>query len=181
MREQLRRVLTSLPPEGIAVHGTNLARAERIQQEGFIPQDLCVGTNLHKTYYIVQPPNLNPSYSLLHLQEMKAMLNDAYRTYASRASRAPLYELTHGPDDKIPTLVVFRPLARSFDASLHAHMLYPFPFVASDTKPIPAKNVYGIIPVPERKSAKKLISEAVRILLEKGVINSVKPPQRQEA
>lgn len=180
MREQMQAIFQSLPPEGVAIHGTNLARAKKIRKEGFIPQNLHPGMPLDRTFYTLQVPNLNPTRATEHIDELKQAFRDAYTKYAIRAASRPLYKLSEDPASHIPAILVFRPPTQ-IDMNKHSNVTTPFPTVASYDNPIPGENVYGIIPVPVYTGPNELISEAVRILVEKGVIDSVKPRQLQEA
>ncbi len=180
MKERVRQIFQSLPPEGVAIHGTNLARAKRIQQEGFQPQHLHPRMPVDETHYFVQPPNFNPTYAGEHIQDLRQRFRDALLKYAQRAITEPKYKVGDEMDDNIPALVVFKPLQR-FDMSLIANNVAPFSIHNKEKRNIPPQNIYGIIPVPIYMGSNELILDTFRLLEGKRVINSAKLPQLQKA
>lgn len=175
MRERLREIFAQLPPEGIAVHGTNMSRARNIQKEGFIPQNLHPGTPLNRTYYIVQPPNANPFYALEHLDEVKSyLIKEASGKYAKRSITWNQYEYSGTAEDKQPAIVVFKPL-KVFDRNTHDFQLFPFPRIHSEDRHIPPNHIYGAIDISNIANERGLLAAIYQLLTQKGIIHISKP------
>lgn len=127
MKEGIRGVFSNLPPEGIALHGTNLSRGTRISEEGF----------LEGTYYIVQPPTQLPLGKVM--EEVYEGIEEALK-FAYRASNLRRYKLTGTENDRIPVLVVFKPLKNARGGYAHGDL---------ETKKIPVENIIDVVEVPK--------------------------------
>lgn len=180
MRERVAEIFRSLPPEGIGIHGTNLARAKIMETEGLRPQKLHPGLPLESVYYYVQPPNFNPTYTQEHFEQLKEGLFQAYIKYAQRASKWAGYKIDNSPDNNIPALAIFKP-NKTFDQSTLSFKHLPFAYIDSDLKPIPASSVYGIIPIYKPTVPSRLVMSAFELLKNQGIINSEEPRLPREA
>ncbi|MBP7832191.1 MAG: hypothetical protein KA035_00250 [Candidatus Levybacteria bacterium] len=178
MRERVIEIFRSLPPEGIGIHGTNLARAKIMEAEGLKPQKLHPDLPLDDVYYYVQPPNFNPTYTREHFEQLKEGFLQAYRKYAQRASTWSSYKVDSSPDSSTPALVIFKP-NKVFDQNTLSFTHLPFTYIDSDLKPIPALSIYGIIPIHKPTFPSKLVMSTFELLRNQGVINSARLPLPQ--
>lgn len=165
MREQLKQVFASLPPEGIAIHGTTQSRGEEISKTGF---------NQEINYFCVINPGSNDQPRLLLYATITEIAFPI--SHALRAVRKPNYSYSNDYKDKIPSLVVFT-LPKNYQANEVG--LYT-------DKPIPQEGIIGnisLVGFPSNATFADIITNhlglALRaaaqthaLLKEKGIINS---------
>lgn len=191
MRERVRQIFKNLPPEGVAIHGTNLARAKLIAENGFDTAQMLRRDLEGKIFYIVQPPSIQMApRTLLTTARGKSSVNIAVNLAVSHSHKAvnqPVYRFgQNGPDNETQALVVFRPV-RVFDNLDSPENWHNTTEVTYESDPIPKERIYGIVRV--KKSSQKMDSEIMRdilkLLSEKGIIDvtvkdSAKPRQHRQ-
>ncbi len=178
MRERVVNFFQNLPPEGIAIHGTNKSRAKIIQQEGFNPQkEKSLLDTKPLTWYLVQPPNINQLYWKIILDDIKRRTLNA-QSHAIKAAQKPIYWTGQNPeDDKTPSIVVFRPL-RKFDRSSIAFNQAPFPIIMSEEKPIPQNHILGFFDVDRKLNPVEMTRGIINVLTSASTIYQ-SPNQKQ--
>ncbi len=172
MREQVVNFFQSLPDEGIAVHGTNLARAKSIKETGLLPDSL-VGLD-SDVWYNVQPPNLNRTLYHDIRREINSLVVEAVqRAYAATN---PNYSFGGSPESRTPALVVFKPNEKFARSSL-AVKLTPYPMTSKSSAPIPSENVLGILELNRTQSMKRFTSVVLGQIV--NLITGPQTPKRE--
>ena len=141
MKEKVIQFFQDLPDEGVALHGTNLARAKSIQENGFIPDSL-VGLDSN-IWYNVLPSSINPALFWDIRQEINYHVRECIK-FADRAAKLDSYSYRNLAESAIPAIVVFKPLAK-FDRTSISLKSTPYPVTRREIRPIPKENIFGII------------------------------------
>ena len=182
--EQIRTMFESLPEKGIAIHGTTLARAERINKEGLFPVKIAgTGRDGKKAWYIVQPPSCNPVQEVT-FRRVVSSINAALER-AGNAVWDDKYALTHDERDRITAFVLFTPEKDLQDEYAQEGIS----FSDSTDKPIPQENMLGVIPglkiprnIEETEDAVRYaLRRTLAFLIRNRIIDSVRPQQPQQA
>lgn len=165
MRERFRTIIENLPPTGIAIHGTTLERALRIEKEGFDPnmsRSELYGYKDRQTFYVAQPPVTLSS--LITFKHLRGKISYTYANYAVSISEQRAKQ--EGGEQALVLLIPYEPLPDDLK-------MYGTPFIAYGSKPIPSENVLGIIQIENGKTRmdKEIFRDCVALLKEKGVIN----------
>ena len=171
MREQVRRIFASLPPEGIAVHGTTLANAKLMEDTG-IYLEFSKDGYIH---YVVQPPcpNIDVDQFLFRVGERGAL--DVATTRAMIVTQSDRY-YDRGDNTTIPALTVFIPLRLQEKNP-------PFPYVQTNIKSIPADRIIGTVeikPFNTSRTRAEIYHKIAVLMKKRGIIGSVESQQPQE-
>lgn len=170
MKEKFNRIFQSLPPEGIAIHGTNLARAKRIVDEGFDPYKT---GNVRPTWYIHQPLVIDPndySVSLMYIHGEVAL------KHARKAVQNLAYHLPEeSAESKIPAVVVFIP-----NKTINTDQVS----IMADSSIIQPGNIIGVVGVfenPTPQERKLAYLRILRLLARKKIIDfgELQQPQKE--
>ncbi|MDO8269528.1 MAG: hypothetical protein Q7T54_02555 [Candidatus Levybacteria bacterium] len=160
MKERVTQFFQDLPDEGIALQGTNLARAKSIQENGLIPNSL-VGLDSN-IWYNVQPPSMNPTLFWDIMREINSHVRECIK-FADRAAKLDSYSYGNLSESSIPAIIVFKPLEK-FDRTSMALKSAPYPMTRRETKPIPKENVFGVINLGRNNTqAKEVITQVVEL------------------
>lgn len=166
MREQVRQIFASFPPEGIAMHGTNLSRAQAIKDSGFIQDS-------DPVFFLVQPPSHANPHNLIN--RLMWGLNDVSK-HSLKTTTLRRYKFSNDERDKIPAIVLFRPPPSDHRSEyVYENCTY---------EPIPAGNIVGFtvlvgsgeqLPfflLEARAYWRKQFINIINIVTEKGIIGS---------
>ncbi len=181
MKEKFNRIFQSLPPEGIAIHGTNLARAKRIVDERFKPQHFVDSFSGRTIHYYVQVPTRIPMGHwdrLEHMDYLRYVFTDTLRRYAQRAITMTKYEVRGDSDSKIPAIVVFKPTDNSHGGQLVQPSQSVYKYYSEE--PIPSENILGVLHVRPDSNANKMILDTLKLLIDKKVIDFGELPRPQK-
>lgn len=182
MSERLAHILKSLPPEGIAIHGTNLANAKDIQNHGFSRTNK-VGKKCYAHYYFVQPPATEAKPDVPELMDnIEYDAQTAIYTYAIKAKNKAVYHKPDNPEESnIPALVVFLPLrpARNLPDEHPSYSRQD-----SEDNNIPPENILGYISLDNLKrnkneTIKYALKGVYKLMRRKGIIDFGAPQQPQ--
>lgn len=165
MRERVREIFSQLPPEGIALHGTNLARAKCIEQEGFVAEKGPVTDADDGHFYFAVHPTDIPTYNLRQfLRAIRSVYLKYGTSYAFDATHRTYAFKDYPVESKAPALVVFKPITERLPRNLS--------FARKEPNDIPADHIIGVIPLEvEGNSTKKTFRSILQLLEEKQVMH----------
>ncbi len=175
MRERVAHVLQSLPPEGVAIHGTNLALAKRIANGGMSRNQRDNSLEYSDAHYYFIQPRLTGDNPQECLKQLNYALSDAIFIYAHKAIRKNAYlDLKNIEESRVPALVILKP------GDCQVQPLYPnFCAPVRQHDNIPPRDIYGYVTLPiitdntkERDVKRFALQQTIKLLEEKGVINS---------
>lgn len=169
MSERVREIFAQLPSEGIAIHGTNLARAKKIQELGFVSEFKPFGRDGH--YYFAVHPEDIPEHKLSgFLKAVKSTYIRYAVDYSMGKTHDPMYKLENDPQGStVPSLVIFKPLERQPPKNMN--------WVRHESQDIPAENIIGIIELnsTDKKKVRSAYRKIVALLEERRIIQPPKP------
>jgi len=162
MRERVVNFFQNLPDEGVALHGTNLARAKSIQENGFIPDSLFGLDSI--IWFNVQPPSINPALFWDIRHEINSHVQESIKI-ADRAATLDIYSYRNLVESAAPAIVVFKPLEK-FDRTSISLKITPYPMTRREIRPIPKENIFGIINLGHCGTpAREVISQVVDLFM----------------
>lgn len=174
MREQLIKTFTSLPPEGIGVHGTTREIALQIKKVGFDPAYAHGSENFGAyTFYVIQPPTCTSTRAAIRSLTGRSSVNPYMDKAVNRsyiAAHNDTYALNaNSEQSRQQALILFRPLDKFTREELNT---FTTPFVKFDPRPIPPENILGVIDVPEgaTKMTPEILKAGIKLLQEKGIL-----------
>lgn len=172
MRERVREIFSQLPPEGIAIHGTNLARAKCIKQEGFVAKKGPVSDDGH-FYFAVHPTDIPTNNLRQFLRAIRFVYLRYGTSYAFDATHTTYALKDYPVESRTPALIVFKPIIERPPRNLS--------FVRKEPKDIPADHIIGVIPLElEGNNTKKTFRSILQLLEEKQVMHFSKPQSLPE-